>query len=147
MTAHLMLKTLVALTLSVGLVAGTTASEAEGAKYSCTADKNTVSHYLTVHVRDGKIGSFSYMAATPADGAVNSCTVDSSGAKAADLGPGVQSFQTDAGPVVVTRKGKKFNFDFTKISMSDVCGQSSTIAAHIDLTPGFKRCTGVTNRE
>jgi hypothetical protein len=147
MTAHLMRKALVALTVSVGLVAGTTASEVEGAKYRCTADKNTVSHDLTVHVHDGKVGSFSYMAATPADGAVNSCTVDSSGAKEADIGPGVQSFQTDAGQVVVTRKGKKFDFDFTKISMSDVCGQSSTIAAHIDLTPGSKHCTDVRNRE
>lgn len=147
MTAHLILKALVALTLSAGLIAGTAASEAEGVKYKCTADKNTVSHYLTVYVRDGKVGSFSYMAATPADGAVNSCTVDSSGAKAVYIGPSVQSFQTDAGPVIVTHKAKKFDFDFTKISMSDVCGQSSTIAAHIDLKPGSKRCTDVSNRE
>lgn len=147
MTAHLMRKTLVTLTLAVALVARTTASEAEGGKYRCTADRNTVSHYLTVHLHDGKVGSFSYMAATPVDGTVNSCTVDSSGAKEVDIGPDIQSFQTDAGQVVVTRKGKRFDFDFTKISMSAVCGQSSTIAAHIDLTPGSKHCTDVSNRE
>lgn len=147
MAVHLMWKTLVPFTLAVGFVAGAAASDAEGAKYRCTADKNTVSHYLTVQVRDGKVGSFSYMAATPADGMVNSCTVDSSGAKQADIGPGMQSFQTDAGQVVVARKGPRFDFDFTKISIGDVCGQSSTIAAHIELTLGSKRCTEVTNRD
>lgn len=140
-------QTLVALTLTVGFVAGTAAGEPKGAKYTCTADKNTVSHYLTVQVHDDKVESFNYMAATPASGDVSSCTVDSLGARSTDIGPGVQSFQTDAGTVVVTRKAKQFNFDFTKISVSDVCGQSSTLAAHVDLKPGSKRCTGVSNRE
>jgi hypothetical protein len=142
-----MRKIIMTLALAGGLVSGTTASEVEGAKYRCTADKNTVSHYLTVHVHDGKVGSFNYMAATPAGGSVNSCAIDSGGANEADIGPGVQSFETDSGQVIVTRMGKKFDFDFTKISMSNVCGQSSTIAAHIDLTPGSKRCTDVRNRE
>lgn len=147
MAVHLIWKTLLSFTLAVGLAVGAAASDAEGVKYRCTADKNTVSHCLTVQVRDGKVGSFSYMASTPADGVVNSCTVDSSGAKRADIGPGTQSFQTDAGQVVVARKGTRFDFDFTKISIGDVCGQSSTIAAHIDLTLGSKRCTDVTNRD
>lgn len=147
MIAHLMRKALMTLAMTVGLVVGTSPSQAEGAKYRCTADKNTVSHYLTVHVQGGKVRSFSYTAGTPLEGAVNSCSVDSGGANVADIGPGIQSFQTDAGQVLVTRKGRKFDFDLTKISMSAVCGQSSTIAAHIGLSLGSKHCTDVSNRE
>ncbi len=148
MIEHLTRKTVMTLALIAGLMVGTNASQAEASgKYRCTADKNTVSHYLTVHVLEGKVRSFSYTAGTPVAGAVNSCSVDSRGAKEADVGPGIQSFQTDAGQVLVTRKGKKLDFDFTKVSMSDVCGQSSTIAAHIALTPGLRHCTDVSNRQ
>lgn len=146
MTTRLMLKILVTITASAALVGGAAANDALGMKSSCTADKNIVYHNLTAYVHDDKVGSFSYFSATRVQDAVNSCSVDSGDATATDISPNVQSFQTEAGPVIVTRKGKKFDFDFTKISLSDVCGQSSTIAAHIDLTLGSKRCTHVSNR-
>jgi hypothetical protein len=44
--------------------------------------------------------------------------------------------------VFVSRNGKQFTFDFSKISISDFCGQSSTIAKRLTITLGVKRCSG-----
>lgn len=118
---------------------------AQPMKYRCTADKNTVSHYLRVTVDDAKVTKFDYDASTPVDGSTNSCSVDSAGARLADVAPGIQSFSTTAGDILVTRKGKRFVFDFSKLNMGDLCGQSSVIAARIALTPSSKRCTDVVN--
>ena len=122
-------------------------SQAEPVKYRCTADRNTVSHYLHVTVDDEKVSKFSYTAGTPAEGSVNSCSVGSNGATVSDTAPGVQSFSTSAGEILVTKKGKKFVFDLSKLKVTDLCGQSSTIAKHIAITPGSHRCSDVVNVE
>ncbi|MEX3917507.1 hypothetical protein AB4Y43_14905 [Paraburkholderia sp. BR10872] len=148
MTRILIQRTVSTLAVAVpALACAVGTSQAKPVKYRCTADRNIVSHYLHVTVDDEKVSEFSYTAGTPAEESINSCSVDSNVATVSDTAPGVQSFSTSAGEILVTRKGKKFVFDFSKLKVTDLCGQSSTIAKHIAITPGSHRCSDVVNVE
>jgi hypothetical protein len=140
-----MLKTTLSLSCSAALLA-CTVSIAQAETFSCTADKNTVSHFMEVTVQDGKISKFDYSSSTPVSGSVNNCSVDSNGAKVSQLSAGVQSFAlTDGDTVLVSSKGKRFIFDFSKVDITDFCGQSSTMAQHLTITSGAKRCSDIDN--
>ena len=120
------------------------AAHAEHPKYKCSAVKNTVSHSLDVSVDGAKLSEWSYLAATPAGDSSNTCSITSADGTETDS-LGVQSYATPAGTVMVTKKGASFVFDFSKLRITDVCGQSSAMAKHITITPGSKRCTNVAN--
>lgn len=88
---------------------------------------------------------WSYLAATPAGDSSLTCSLDSTDGKEASSAAGVKAYETDAGNVTVTKRGKSFVFDFSKIRITDACGQSSAMAKHITIMPGSKHCTNVAN--
>jgi hypothetical protein len=99
-----------------------------------------------VVTKDGKVEKFDYSSSTPVSGSVNNCSIDSSGALVTDLPNGGRAFALPGNDVVtVVKVGKQFEFDFSKISIGDFCGQSSTIARHLTIIPGIKRCSTIDN--
>jgi len=141
-----MLKSFISLSVSIGLIA-CTASVAQAETFSCEGDKNTVDHFMEVTTQDGMVSEFDYSSSTPVSGSVNNCSIDSGGAKVTQLSDGVQSFALpDDDTVLVSKKGKQFVFDFSKLSFSHFCGASSTFAKHLTITPGVKRCSDIDNR-
>lgn len=111
--------------MSVGLLA-CTVNTAQAETFSCTADKNTVGHFMEVTLQDGKISKFDYSSSTPVSGSVNNCSVDSNGAKVSEPTAGVQAFALPGSDMVpVSKKGKQFVFDFSKVDITAFCGQSS----------------------
>ena len=140
-----MLKFFISLSVSVGLLA-CTPSVTQAETFSCEGDKDTVGHFMEVTAQDGMVSKFDYFSSTPVYGAVNNCSVDSGGAKVSLLSDGVQSFALpDDDTVIVSKKDQQFVFDFSKLSVSHFCGSSSTIAKHLTITPGVKRCSDIDN--
>lgn len=114
--------------------------------YTCTGDEDTVGHFIKVVTKDGKVEKFDYSSSTLVSGSVNNCSVDSNGATATDLPNGERDFVLPGNDVVVVAKsGNQFKFDFSKISVGDFCGQSSTMARHLTITPGINRCSAIDN--
>lgn len=122
-----------------------TIAQAKPVTYSCSATKNTVEHSLDISVDGDKVSDWSYFAATPAGDSSLTCSLDSTDGKESGSTAGVQRYITDSGNVTVTKEGKSFVFDFSKVRITDVCGQSSAMAKHLTITPGSKRCTNVAN--
>jgi len=114
--------------------------------YSCTGDRDNVRHFIEMTAKDGKVEKFDYSSSTPVSGSVNNCSIDSSAASATDLPNGERDFALpDNNIVIVLKSGSKFTFDFSKISIEDFCGQSSTIARRLTIMPGIKHCSGIDN--
>ena len=114
--------------------------------YSCAGDKDSVGHFIQMVTKDGEVEKFDYSSSTPVSGSVNNCSIDSNGAKVIDLPDGGRAFAlSDDDVVVVIKSGNQFKFDFSKISIGDFCGQSSTVAKHLTIIPGIKRCSGIDN--
>ncbi|WP_321893978.1 hypothetical protein [Paraburkholderia tropica] len=120
-------------------------AHAEPSTFRCSAVQNTVHHDLDIEVDRDKLTEWSYLAATPAGDSSLTCSLDSTDGKEGSSAVGVQNYATDAGDVIVTKRGKSFVFDFSKIRITDACGQSSAMAKHITITPGSKHCTNVAN--
>ncbi|MGF6244198.1 MULTISPECIES: hypothetical protein [Paraburkholderia] len=140
-----MLKPLIALSISAGLLT-CNVSVAQAETFSCHATRNTVDHFMEVTIQNGTISTFDYSSSTPVAGSVNNCLVASNGAKVTQSSNGAQVFALpNDDTVTVSKKGKQFVFDFSKVSLSDFCGQSSTMATHLTITPGVKRCSGIDN--
>ena len=114
--------------------------------YSCAGKKNAVAHFVQMVTKDGKVEKFNYSSSTPVSGSVNNCSIDSNGAMVTDLLNGERAFVLPGSEVVVVVKsGNQFKFDFSKISVGDFCGQSSTMARHLTITPGINRCSAIDN--
>jgi len=114
--------------------------------YSCAGDRDTVRHFIEVTTKNGKVEKFDYSSSTPVSGSVNNCSIDSNGAKVSDLPHGGRAFSlSDDDVVVVVKSGNQFKFDFSRIFVGDFCGQSSTIARHLTITPGIRRCSAIDN--
>lgn len=103
-------------------------------------------HFIKVDTKDGKVEGFDYSSSTPVAGSVSNCSVDSNGAVVTDLPDGERAFALPGNDVVVVVKYRnQFRFDFSEISIDDFCGQSSTIARHLTITPGIRRCSDIDN--
>jgi hypothetical protein len=101
---------------------------------------------MEVTLQDGKISKFDYSSSTPVSGSVNNCSVDSNGAKVSEPTVGVQALALPGSDMVpVSKKGKQFVSDFSKVDINAFCGQSSTMAQHLTITPGAKRCSDIDN--
>ena len=114
--------------------------------YSCAGNKNAVAHFVQMVTKDGKVEKSNYSSSTPVSGSVNNCSVDSNVATVTDLPNGERDFALPGNDVVVVVKsGNQFKFDFSKILVGDFCGQSSTMARHLTIAPGHKRCSAIDN--
>jgi hypothetical protein len=132
---------------SVALLACSTInSQAE--TFECTADSNTISHYMSVTVKDGSVSKFEYVASTPVSGDTNDCSVTSNRVQMTQTGAGEQTYalpRTHEVFATVEKVNNQYVFSFSKKALLFYCGQSSTIAQHLTITPGSKHCSDVKN--
>jgi hypothetical protein len=133
--------------MSLALLTGyTTNSQAE--TFECTADVNTVSHNMSVTVEDGSVSKFEYVASTPVSDDTNDCSVSSNRVQMTQKKDGEQTYvlpRTHETLTTVKKVDNQYIFSFSKKALLFYCGQSSTIAQHLTITPGSKHCSDIEN--